>query len=184
MSTKIPLQQKLITSSIQLFYTNTYSGTTIQDIAKSSNVSVGSIYNTFPTGKEGIAKIINDQYQIESSKLLATILKNNAVNSTIEIVIDEVIKALLELGKDYPCFYDQSFIASLEVRGNETESEILEYSKILFQLKFPKWSAKELTTKVRMCYMIWDSFLSQYARTNDPLILKELKTITINYLQS
>jgi AcrR family transcriptional regulator len=188
MTKKVPTIDKIISASIELFHKNTYANTTLQDISKASGAAIGSIYHAFPEGKKDIAKAISAKYEIENNKQLGSILRVNAVNSTIEEIIDSLIQAMMELGDMFPCYYDSGFKLCLKEiykvdKHCDSEDELLEYITILFQLKFPNLSKQEAQIKARICNNIWNSLLEEYDLTQDKEILKQLKIITLKYLQ-
>jgi AcrR family transcriptional regulator len=186
MNNKVSTYDKIIAASIDLFHKNGYAGTTLQDISKDSGAAIGSIYHAFPNGKTDIAKSIDTRYQIENNKTLGDILKLNAVDSTIEQIIDSLIAALVELGQKYPCYYDQAFLSELETvckDANPQENEILNYTTILFQIKYPNLTKQEAELKAKICNNIWGSLILEYDQTQDPQTLEQLKIITLRYLQ-
>jgi AcrR family transcriptional regulator len=186
MNTKISTYDKIITASIDLFHKNGYSGTTLQDICKSSGAAIGSIYHAFPNGKTDIAKSIDSRYEVENNKTLGDILKLNAVDSTIEQIIDSLIAALVELGQKYPCYFDQGFVLELNSACKDSspqENEILNYTTILFQIKYPNLTKQKAQLKAKICDNIWGSLIQEYDQTQDPQILQQLKIVTLKYLQ-
>jgi AcrR family transcriptional regulator len=187
MNNKISTFDNIIINSINLFHQNTFAKTTLQDICKNSEVSTGSIYHAFPRGKEDIVIAICQKYNVENDKILGEILKNNAVSSTISDIIDSLIKALLELGQKYPCFYDQGFLIESDkvCKNLETDrNEVLDYTTILFQIKYPNLTKKEAELKAKICNNIWSSLIQEYDTTQDKQILEQLKVVTLKYLEN
>jgi AcrR family transcriptional regulator len=189
MTAKIPTIDKIITASIDLFYKNSYASTTLQDISKASGAAIGSIYHAFPNGKPDIAIAINTKYQTQSNKAFGDVLKVNAINTTIEQIIDSLISTDLELGQKYPCYYDQTFVHTLysnleKLENNDKENnQLLEYIVILFRLKYPALTQEEAEIKAMICDNIWGSLLLKYYQTKDSQILVQLKIVILKYLQ-
>jgi AcrR family transcriptional regulator len=187
MTIKIPTKDKIVTASIELFYKNSYANTTLQDISKTSGVTIGSIYHTFPEGKKDIANQILENYLAENSKSLGEILKTNAIHSKLEQIIDKVIELMKALGNKYPCLYDNTFGLQLgegNLKFEKLKTEIIEYTAIMIQLKNTDISEKEASLKAKTCYTIWDSLLYEYEKTQDMQILEQIKIVTLKYLQA
>jgi AcrR family transcriptional regulator len=185
MNVKLPAIDKIITESISLFFKHSYANTTLQQISTATELGMGSIYHAFPKGKPDIATKIMEQYLSQNTLLLGQILKTNAVDSTIEQIVDSMIATLLELGNKFPCVYDDTFVIALGANMdgfNKLQSEIIEYTAIMIQLKFPQMPKDQINLKAKICYTIWDSLLCEYEKSQDEQILTQIKILTLKYL--
>jgi AcrR family transcriptional regulator len=187
MNKKLPTIDKIITESISLFFKHSYANTTLQQISTATGVGMGSIYHAFPNGKTDIAAKIMEQYVNQNTILLGQILKTNAVDSTIEQIVDSMIATLLELGNKFPCIYDDTFALALgdNIDGfTKLQDEIIEYTAIMIQLKFPQMPKSEINIKAKICYTVWDSLLCEYEKNEDKQILDQIKILTLKYLMN
>jgi AcrR family transcriptional regulator len=177
---------KIINTSINLFYDKTYAATTIQDISRESEASVGSIYHAFKNGKSDIATFIIDKYYTEFKLEMSNVLQQDIVNTPIETIVDNLINTLITIGTSYPCMYDSSFLASqtnIKDQDKSLKTEVIGYTATMIQIKNPKLKRIDAEFKATINFAIWDSLLSEYEKTNDKRVLQELKSIAINYLK-
>jgi AcrR family transcriptional regulator len=187
MNTKTTTVDKIITASINLFYKNSYANTTLQDISKSSGAAIGSIYHAFPLGKSDIINTIAQRYFADYSKGMNRIMSTDLVNTTLEQIIDDELALFINLGQKYPCSYDPIFEDTQKVLFEEMatiESQMLSQIVLMIQIKIPSLTRAEAETKVKICIQIWDTLLSEYHKTQDEQILKELKIAVLKYLES
>jgi AcrR family transcriptional regulator len=187
MKPQISTPQKIVDTSVILFAKNSFAGTTLQDISKTSGFSIGSIYHAFPNGKIDIINTIAKQYFALYREGLSKITSEDVVNTELEKIIDYIITLQIELGQKYPCCYDPIF----ETENKSFVTEVLEIEKqlanqvvLIIQIKVPNLTREMAQLRVKMCYHIWESALSEYSKNNDRRILDELRIITLQYLKN
>jgi AcrR family transcriptional regulator len=185
MTNKLTTIDKIINASTTLFYSNTYAATTLQDIVKESDISIGSIYHAFKNGKQDIADYIVNKYYSEFKSSLGNVLQTDLVNTPIETIVENLIQTLITIGEQYPCYYDPTFAATqngYKEQEASLKSDVIGYTTLMLQIKKPNLTRSECEFKARISYVLWEGLLSEYEKTEDKAILKELKKIAINYL--
>jgi AcrR family transcriptional regulator len=187
MKSIISTTQKIINTSVILFAKNSFAGTTLQEIARASDSSIGSIYHAFPNGKIDIINAIAKEYFALYREGLNEILSQDVVNMDLEEIIDHIIALQIELGEKYPCCYDpifetenKGFISEVADIEKQLENQVV----LIIQIKVPKLTREIAELRVKMCYHIWESILCEYGKTKDKEILEQLKIITLQYLKN
>jgi AcrR family transcriptional regulator len=187
MTTKASTKDKIIDSSIQLFYKNSYANSTLQEICVASEVSIGSIYHAFPNGKKDILNSIAEMYFTEYRNGITKLLSTDLVNTTLEKIIDGLMILMIDLASKYPCSSDAVFENTQNIFTNEVaeiEQQLVNQTILMIQIKMHTISRSEMELKIKICNKIWDSLLSEYEKTKDKQILKQLKIITLQYLNN
>jgi AcrR family transcriptional regulator len=184
---KVLTIDKIVAASIELFHKNSYANTTLQDISKASETSIGSIYHAFPEGKKDIANLIAKRYFGEYTEGLADMLSSDLVNTPLEQIIGNIINLLIDLGNKYPCFYDPIFEGTQIVFAKEAtklEAQLSNQIVLMIQIKIPTMSREKAELKLKICNKVWDTILEEYEKTQDKQLLEELKIITLQYLNN
>jgi len=91
-------KEKLITASHSLFLKNGYSATTIEDIAKESNVAKGTLYNYFKSKEEILTHILNQ----EVSQLREKFIKLKGLNIPLRKKMKYVLREFLVEAIEHP----------------------------------------------------------------------------------
>ncbi len=127
MSVKIKRRQEIIESAMRLFSRYGFYSTTIPDIAKSLDMSVGNIYNYFKS-KEILAKEIIKFISAELGKKIRRV--NESATSTTEQKIREIVTIYFETAINQPemiDFFLRVYMANREVFKDGCEGMICVY---------------------------------------------------------
>ena len=127
MSVKIKRRQEIIESAMRLFSRYGFYSTTIPDIAKSLDMSVGNIYNYFKS-KEILAKEIIKFISAELGKKIRRV--NESATSTTEQKIREIVTIYFETATNQPemiDFFLRVYMANREVFKDGCEGMICVY---------------------------------------------------------
>jgi AcrR family transcriptional regulator len=185
--TKISTKDSIVSTSIKLFHERGFQSTTLQEISKGAKASIGSIYHAFPKGKDDIATTIISQYSIESQLRIASTLKLDIIDMSLQVGIEAIINVLLDIGNTYPCIYDSSFDDyrhRIKKHKNDLEQDMHNYSAFIIKLKNPSLSKQDALLKATVCNTLWDSLFTQYFKHKDIRLIEEIKIITTNYLKN
>ena len=111
---KLPLEKRkrIITVATEEFADNGFENTSIQQIAKKSNISVGSIYKYFQNKESLFIYIV----QAGLSKLEKTLLELAPTDEDILIKAEKIIRTLLAFSRERPEFI--KLYCSLTTSGN------------------------------------------------------------------
>ncbi len=105
-------QQRIIRVATEEFANNGFENTSIQQIAKKSGISVGSIYKYFENKESLFTYIV----QAGLSTLEKTLLELAPTNEDILIKAEKIIRKLLSFSKEKPYFI--KLYCSLTTTGN------------------------------------------------------------------
>lgn len=91
-------RQKVLDVAIDEFAANGYNATSINDIAKKANISIGAMYSYFASKEDLFLTIVNNAYE-----MMDLILKEVEKNSgDIFDVVERMVVAARTVGQSYP----------------------------------------------------------------------------------
>ena len=124
MTDKKKLKKKaIIETSLKLFSTNGFHRTTIPDIAKSLNMSVGNLYNYFPSKDELAKEII----KYTSDFLGLKIREINSLQTSSKNKIEKIVTLYFKMAKERPEMIDyflRVYLSHREIFKNGCEGMI------------------------------------------------------------
>jgi len=116
-------KKAIIETSLKLFSTNGFHRTTIPDIAKSLNMSVGNLYNYFPSKDELAKEII----KYTSDFLGLKIREINSLQTSSKNKIEKIVTLYFKMAKERPEMIDyflRVYLSHREIFKNGCEGMI------------------------------------------------------------
>ena len=126
-------REKLLNSSLELFVTNGYHGTTVRDIAKKTGISVGLIFHYFPTKQDILEELLKQSEEGVSKIKEFFIMKDDPI-SIFTCIAKTVFESFAEQNTKYLFLLENQVMTQKSIPFN---SKTLKNSNLMINASVP-----------------------------------------------